>query len=140
MHRYIKGARSERELMAMLEELGYSIMRSAGSGVNSVSPDIIAFRKGKGYAFECKAWEKSSISIPIDKYELLKKWEENTAMETYMAWRMNGKGWFFIRLHEMNRATVNYTVTIKDAERISRRFDIFNGSVPAIGAYGVLNG
>lgn len=127
MQRYVKGARSERELLSQLVELKYSVMRSAGSGVNSLSPDLIAFRSGKGYAFECKAWDRGSISIPIDKFECLSEWETNTGMETYLAWRMSGKGWYFIRLSEMSRARVNYTVTSKDAERINRRFEIFKG-------------
>jgi Holliday junction resolvase len=125
MHRYVKGARSERELLSSLEELEYSVMRSAGSGVNSISPDIIAFKEGKGYAFECKAWERGSIAIPVDKFECLKRWERNTGMETFLAWRMNGKGWYFIKLTEMRKAVSNYTVTSKDAEAINRRFEIF---------------
>jgi Holliday junction resolvase len=53
MNRYVKGARGERELLAKFADLGYSVVRSAGSGVNSISPDIIAIKDGRVYAFEC---------------------------------------------------------------------------------------
>ena len=52
MNRYSKGARGERELLGRFHELGYSVMRSAGYGVNSISPDIVAIKKGRGFAFE----------------------------------------------------------------------------------------
>ena len=41
-------------------------------------------------------------------------------METFIAWRMNGRGWFFIRLDEMKKAKKNYTVTRRTATAINR--------------------
>jgi Holliday junction resolvase len=140
LRRYVKGARSERELLSHLVGLDYSVMRSAGSGVNSISPDLIAFRAGKGYAFECKAWDSGSISIPIDKFESLQRWEGNTGMQTYLAWRMSGGAWYFIKLNEMNRAKVNYTVTSREAKRINRCLDIFKNEGTENKVYGVTNG
>lgn len=127
VHRYIKGARSERELINTLYENSYSVMRSAGSGVNSLSPDIIAFKDGKGFAFECKAWNKGRLAIEPEKFEVLKKWKLNTGMETMIAWRMNGKGWFFIDLNEMKKTEKSYSVTRKVALEINRRIDFMPG-------------
>ena len=123
MQRYSKGARSERELLNTLYGMKYSVMRSAGSGVNSISPDIIAIKGGSGLAFECKAWEKSSISIEPEKYESLCEWERNSGMQTFIAWRMNGESWFFIKLDEMKKTEKNYTVTRKTAQAIARRLE-----------------
>ena len=123
MKRYSKGARGERELLSFLYSKGYSVMRAAGSGVNSLGPDIIAFKEGTGLAFECKAWNKTSISIEAEKIEKLKQWESNTRMHTFIAWRMNGSGWFFISLDEMNRTSDYYTVTRKNALSINRKVD-----------------
>ncbi|MDE1810914.1 MAG: hypothetical protein KGH66_02650 [Candidatus Micrarchaeota archaeon] len=124
MTRYSKGARSERELMAFLHDRNYSVVRSAGSGVNPMSPpDIIAIKEGKGMAFECKAWDKDSLSIEPDKIGALEAWEKNTGMTAYVAWRMNGTGWFFIRLAEMKRTPKNFTVTRSIATAINRRLD-----------------
>ncbi len=46
MSKYKKGARAERELCSMLEDMGYAIVRSAGSGLMK-SPDIVAAKNGR---------------------------------------------------------------------------------------------
>ena len=125
MLRYNKGARSERELLNYLHERKFSVIRSAGSGVNSLSPDILAFKNGKGFAFECKAWNRTSVAIEIEKIESMMEWESNTGMDTYVAWKMNNMGWFFIKLAEMSKATANYTITKSIALKINRRMEIF---------------
>lgn len=123
MNRYVKGARGERELIGMFMNSGYSVMRSAGSGVNSVSPDIISYKNGKGFAFECKTWDRTSLSIDVDKFALLLEWERNTAMETFIAWRVKREGWFFLKLSELEQNEMSYTVTMRKAREINRRFD-----------------
>jgi Holliday junction resolvase len=121
--RYSKGARGERELLTELHERGYSVMRSAGSGVNTLSPDLIAIKGEDALAFECKAWESSSVSIENERYEKLVEWARNTRMRTFVAWRMNGKGWLFIKPEEMNPQEKNWTVTKKNAVVINRRLE-----------------
>lgn len=123
MKRYSKGARGERELLNFLYSKGYSVMRAAGSGVNSLGPDIIAFKDGTGLAFECKAWNKSSLSIEAEKIEKLKQWQSNTKMHTFIAWRMNGTGWFFMTMNELNRTPDYYTVTRKNALLVNRKVE-----------------
>ena len=127
MKRYSKGARAERELLNYLFSIGYSVVRSAGSGVNSISPDIVAIKDGKGLAFESKAWDRTSLSIDHEKFESLRSWRDNTRMDTYMAWRMNGSGWYFITLDEMKKTEKNYTVTKSSALKINRRLSHLTG-------------
>ncbi len=123
MRTYSKGARTERELMLMLQNNGYSVMRSAGSGVNSITPDIIAVRKGRGLAFECKAWEKSNITFEREKIDVLKEWQSNTMMDTFIGWRSNGSGWLFISLGELAPTGKGYIITRRNALAIGRKFD-----------------
>jgi Holliday junction resolvase len=123
VHRYVKGARSERELINFFYKLNYSVIRSAGSGVNSLSPDIIVIKNKQGFAFECKAWDRTSLSIDKDRYQSLVDWETNTGMSTFLAWRMNIKGWYFIKLDEMNETNKHYTVTMTKALTIGRNLD-----------------
>jgi len=123
LNRYVKGAHGERELLHRFHDLGYSVIRSAGSGVNSISPDIVVMKGGKGFSFECKAWDSSTISIEHDKYESLRSWEENTKMPTFMAWRMSKIGWFFIRLPEMHKNGKSWSVTKKRTIEIGRIFE-----------------
>ncbi len=123
MNRYVKGARCERELLSKLGEMGYSIIRSAGSGVNSISPDIMGIKKSHALCFECKAWDSGRISIEHDKFASLVKWRDNTGMGTYMAWRVSNEGWYFITLDEMERNERSYSITLKRAKQINRRLE-----------------
>lgn len=120
MTRYSKGARGERELLNYLHDRGYSVMRGAGSGVNSLSPDIIAIKEGKGLAFECKAWDRDSIAIENDRYTGLVEWQDNTKMSTFVAWRMSGAGWLFIKPDEMSKNSKSRSVTKRTAVQINR--------------------
>ena len=97
-------------------------MRAAGSGVNSLSPDIIAIKEDKLYAFECKAWN-SNLLIEPERFESLKQWEKNTRMQVFIAWRINNKGWFFIKLEELSKNGRNYTLTKNQVFAINRKFE-----------------
>ncbi len=123
MTRYDKGARSERELLSILYESGYSVLRSAGSGVNALSPDLIAMKKGKCIVIECKAWEKGSLSLAPDQFGKILEWEANTEFPTFVAWRMNGKGWFFIKPEEFERGKSNYNITRKKVLGVNRKIE-----------------
>jgi Holliday junction resolvase len=120
VHRYIKGARSERELLNTFHSRGYSVIRSAGSGVNALGPDIIALKNGNAICIECKAWDRGSLSLDYDQFEKLLEWESNTSFPTYVAWRMNNKGWFFVKLSEFTKNEKSYTVTMKRTVEINR--------------------
>jgi len=120
---YAKGARTERELIGMFSEKGFSVIRAAGSGVNSLSPDLLVFRKGTQYAFECKAWGSGSLGIERTKFLGLEGWERNSGITTMIAWRINRVGWRFMHLAELEEREKNYTVTLKRALAINRRFE-----------------
>ncbi len=128
MHRYVKGARSERELLNTFYELGYSVIRSAGSGVNALGPDIIALRDRQAICIECKAWDRGSLSLDPDQFLKLLEWERNTSFPTFVAWRMNGKGWYFVKLGEFKKNEKNYTVTMRKTLEINRRLEAVLGA------------
>jgi len=118
--RYAKGARSERELISIFCEKGFSVIRAAGSGVSSLCPDILVFRKGMQYAFECKAWESGSLGIEREKFKALKDWENNTGITTFIAWRIGRVGWRFVYLDELEENPKSCTITMKRALAIDR--------------------
>ncbi len=120
---YAKGARTERELISLFSEKGFSVIRAAGSGVNSLSPDLLVFRKGLQYAFECKAWDSGSLGIAKEKFRGLEEWQRNTGITTMIAWRINRVGWRFMHLAELNEQDKNHTVTLKNALAINRTFE-----------------
>ncbi|MCX6777819.1 MAG: Holliday junction resolvase Hjc [Candidatus Micrarchaeota archaeon] len=120
---YAKGARTERELISIFSDAGYSVIRAAGSGVNSLSPDLLAFKRTKQYAFECKAWESGSLSIEKSRFERLRTWEDNTGITTFIAWRVNRVGWRFVYLREFEEKEKNFTVTWTRAMEIDRKIE-----------------
>lgn len=122
-----KGSGAERELLNNLYRLGYSVLRSAGSGVNGVSPDLIAIKGERGFVFECKFW-KGTPRIEHDKFEELKKWETNTMLEVYLAWKVSRDGWYFIKLDEMKKTPKSYAVQKRPTMKRSRRFEEILGS------------
>ena len=129
MQRYIKGARSERELLSKFYDLGYSVVRAAGSGVNALGPDIIAMRRGVSFSIECKAWDRGSLSLEPEQYMKLVEWEENTDSRTFVAWKIKNRGWYFIRLSEFEKGESNYNVTMKRVFEINRDLGAVIGSV-----------
>ena len=127
LRRYAKGARTERELLNILYANGYCVTRSAGSGVNAISPDLIAIKKGVCVSIECKAWESTSLALDREQFEKLLEWEHNSEFPTYVAWRMNGMGWYFIKLAEFERGgTGSYNITRKKVLKSNRKMeDVF---------------
>ena len=122
MSRYGKGARSERELIAAFSDLGFSVIRAAGSG-NGFSPDILALRSDCSFAFECKAWKKKRIAIDHGRFEALKKWMENTGVKTMIAWKIPRMGWRFFELEEMEKNPKSYSITLSKALEVGRTID-----------------
>ena len=120
MAMYGKGARSERELIGLFSEKGYSVIRAAGSGVAGECPDLLAFRSGVQYAFECKAWGGERVAVDREHFDALRRWEENTGITTMLAWRMDRLGWFFIYLSELEENPKSYSMTKARALEINR--------------------
>jgi len=127
LQRYAKGARAERELLGILDAKGWSVTRSAGSGVNAISPDLIAIKGGKCVSIECKAWDSTSLALDGDQYRKLLYWRDNGAFPTFVAWRMKGEGWYFIELGEFEKGdTDNWNITRKKVHQSNRKLeDVF---------------
>ena len=120
---YRKGARAERELISFFSENDFSVIRAAGSGVSSLSPDLLVFRKGKQYAFESKAWEKEYLHIKKDQFIGLKEWEENTGINSFVAWRRSREPWYFIPLSVFEENKNSFAISWKNAKLIGRKLD-----------------
>lgn len=121
---YSKGSRYERELIDIFQKKGYSVIRSAGSGVGTPSPDILLFKRSKQYGLECKAWNKTSLSLQKPKIAEMRTWQDNTGMTTMIAWRVSRDGWYFIYLDELAEMGKSFTVTLKKAKEINRRIEV----------------
>jgi len=118
---YRKGARAERELIHFFTEKGFAVIRAAGSGVNSLSPDLLAFRAGKQYAIECKAWESGSLSFEKEKVAMMKHWEETTGITYLVGWRVSRDGWFLFPVHLLEEQGKSFTITLSKAKLAGRK-------------------
>lgn len=118
---YVKGARAERELIAFFSGHGFQVIRAAGSGVNSLSPDLLAFRAGRQYAIECKAWDSGSLSFGKEKVTQMKKWEEVTGITYLIGWRVSREGWLLFPVHMLGEQGKTYTITLAKARLVGRK-------------------
>lgn len=125
MHTYVKGSRAERELIAYFSGKGYCVIRAAGSGVNSLSPDILVFKRGMQFAFESKAIEKENLNIDRAQFLNLKKWEDNSGITCYIAWRRNRQQWRFVPLSVFNESKKSFGVSWKTANDIGKQIEEF---------------
>lgn len=91
--KYLKGATYERELLYILNDKGFAVLRAAGSGGNMSVPDIIGIKKGNVIAFECKAWAKEPYIRP-DKLNDIIEWSRKAGALSFIAWRHDNK-WEF---------------------------------------------
>lgn len=122
---YVKGSRAERELIDFFSSNECSVIRAAGSGVNSLSPDILIFRRGMQLAIEAKAWEKENLNIDRIQFLNLKKWEENTGINCYVGWRRSRKPWYLIPLSVFKENEKSFAVNWIRAQTIGKKIEEF---------------
>lgn len=122
---YRKGSRAERELIDYFSSKGFSVIRAAGSGVSSLCPDILIFRRGVQYAIEAKAWEKEYLHIDREQFLGLKTWEENTGINALIGWRRKRKPWYFIPLSIFGENSKSFAVSWKRATMIGKTLEEF---------------
>ena len=120
---YVKGARAERELIHYFTLKGFAVIRAAGSGVNSLSPDLLAFRQGRQYAIECKAWDSGSLSFDKQRVAQMKSWAETTGITYLIGWRVSREGWLFFPLHFLEEKGKNFTITLTRARLAGQKLE-----------------
>lgn len=124
--RYVKGAHYERELLKMLIEKGFRVVRAAGSGVDGISPDLTVLSSTRKFALECKAW-KNSVYIDKAKFVLMLEWEKDTAMPIYLAWKHYRDSWRFFPLSALKETDKNFSASESDLP-LGMTFDDLIGS------------
>ena len=110
--RYLKGAQAERDLAKLLKNRSFSVIRAAGSGSSISTPDLIAIKKGRILAFECKAW-KTMPRLKKKEYKEFLKWCERAGAMGFLAWR-KGK-WLFMNIKNIKTSNIKKDgMTLKD--------------------------
>ena len=120
---YGKGARAERELVQHFSSQGFCVIRAAGSGVNSLSPDLLVFKRGIQYAIESKAHETLNLAIGKEQFENLQKWEEITGITPLIAWKVKRQGWKFLHLSLFSKNEKSYSISLENAWRMGKSLE-----------------
>ncbi|MFH1107546.1 MAG: Holliday junction resolvase Hjc [Candidatus Micrarchaeota archaeon] len=109
-----KGANWERSLKKTLEARGFVVVRSAGSGVDHTSPDLLALSSTRRFALECKAWNSGHLWIEKGRFSLMQEFEQKTAIPYYVAWKVAREEWRFFPLSSLKETGKAYTASGKD--------------------------
>ncbi|MEI7961738.1 MAG: Holliday junction resolvase Hjc [archaeon] len=124
MAHYNKGANAERELIKTLFDLGFAVLRVAGSGVSPLpSPDVVALKSGRVIAIECKAWKGAHLAIPVVTMSDEINWAKTAGAEFFIGWKIPREGWLFVRAEHFHNAGKNFMISLKEAREKSISLD-----------------
>jgi holliday junction resolvase Hjr len=98
-----KGSSAERELLHLLWEHGFAVLRTAGSGSTQHDAcDLIAGRQGKAFAIEVKACGGSKQYIEAAQMRELMNFSDAFGATPVIAVKWTRKGWGVIEATKMN--------------------------------------
>ncbi len=129
MTHYNKGANAERELLHTLYLAGMAVCRAAGSGKGKdtiPTPDAIALREGKIYAFECKAWKAANLHISHQQMNDLEEWCRLAGAELVIAWKIPRKGWRFMKKEHFHVNEKSYALNVEVAQKVGKQIEHFS--------------
>ena len=111
MSKKSKGINAERELIHLFWANDWAACRIAGSGsMKYPSPDVIAGRKGRKLAIECKATGASSKYISKEEIDELHRFAEMFLAEPWIGVRFSKKEWYFIRTEDLRDSGKNVVI------------------------------
>ena len=122
---YRKGSRAERELIDYFSTRGFCVIRAAGSGVNSLSPDILVFKRGMQFGIEAKAWEKQNLNVTREQFVNLQRWEEVSGINCFIGWRRNRKPWHFLPLSLFKENEKTFGINWENAQALGKKLEEF---------------
>ena len=126
MTSYRKGSRAERELIDFFSSKEFCVIRAAGSGINSLSPDILVFKRGVQLGIEAKAWEKGNLNIGREQFLNLKKWEETSGINCVIGWRRNREPWYLVPLALFKENQKSFAINWENAKALGKKLEEFS--------------
>lgn len=108
-----KGDRRERELVNLLDEEGYAVLRApaSGGGTKRHLPDMLAGNGDIFYALEAKSSSGDPIYLAAEEIAALLYFAENFGAKTRIGVRFDREDWYFFRPEELYRTSGgNYRV------------------------------
>lgn len=121
-----KGDRRERELVNLLDEVGFAVMRApaSGSATDRELPDVLAGDGERFYAIEAKSSSGNPIYLDGAEVEALRYFATNFGALPRIGIRFDNQDWAFFDPDELYMTGAgNYRV--KQETAIARGVDIF---------------
>jgi len=119
-----KGSNVERELIQMFHKSGWAPLRVAGSGsAHTPTVDIIAGKKGRILAIECKSSIKNKIYISKEQISGLVEFGDTFGAEKWIGMRYNRKEWWFLKPGQLKNTGMNLSGSLTLASSVGITFE-----------------
>lgn len=108
-----KGDRRERELVNLLNDRGFAVMRapSSGAGTTRDLPDVIAGNGETFYTFEVKSSKGNPVYLTGDEVESLVYFAQNFGGRARIAVRFDREDWAFFHPTDLHQTkSGNYRI------------------------------
>jgi Holliday junction resolvase len=99
-----KGDRRERELVNLLDEAGFAVMRApaSGSATDRELPDVLAGDGDRFYAIEAKSSSGKPIYLEGEEVEALVYFARNFGAKARIAARFDREDWYFFHPSDLH--------------------------------------
>jgi Holliday junction resolvase len=119
-----KGANAERELLHMLSENGFAVVRIAGSGmIAETSADLIAGNAFKMFMIECKTCKDKKRYLEKQQIKDLKEFARKFGFPPIIAVKFNRQGWWFIEPEKLDDVGKNLAISLEDIKEKGMSFE-----------------
>jgi Holliday junction resolvase len=119
-----KGANAERELLHMLSEAGFAVVRVAGSGTMSeTSADLIAGNALNRFVIECKCCSKTKRYLEKQQINDLKEFARKFGFPPLIAVKFSRKGWWFIEPEKLEDVGKGLAISLEDIKKAGYDFE-----------------
>jgi len=119
-----KGANAERELLHMLSEKGFAVVRVAGSGmISETSADLIAGNSSRQFVIECKCSKDKKRYLEKRQIADLKEFAKKFGFPPIVAVKFNRQGWWFINPDDLEDTGKCLAISLEDIRTKGKSFD-----------------
>jgi len=107
MKTYRKGYIAENQLVHIMYERGWAVLRAPRSGrISLPSPDIVAMKKGRILIIEVKS-RKAGFQIRKEQMDEMKDYIKRSGGEGYIAIKIPRNGWKFLKFDDVTENNGN---------------------------------
>ncbi|RLI15771.1 MAG: Holliday junction resolvase [Candidatus Hecatellales archaeon] len=116
-----KGVREERELVRILDRLGFAVLRAPASGSRTKldRPDLLAGRKGFIVALEVKTTSRETLYLGEESVAQLLRFSRRFGAKPLLAvkFKHRKRGWLLVEAEGLKRTGRGFKLTLREALR-----------------------